>query len=169
MATHSSVGFGFESDLDFSLTQQPDLDIEAKLDKLSLHRSEVNTLLGPLQLPAMQWDQAELKGRWSAGKLQVENVRLGHELSPIQARLKGNMILNLQKIGSQIVPQLGSYQWDIQLQVVQAHVDSQLALILSLLDSFKGASTSQKTEYRFRVSADGPYQPPQLLPSSAWQ
>ena len=155
-------------DVDISLSQQPDIDLEAKLDQLYLNRSEINTLLGPLQLPAMHWNQSPLKGRWSAGKLQIENLKLGNELNPIQARLKGNLILNLQKLGSQIVPQMGSYQWDIQLQVAQSSIDSQLALILNLLDNFKSSNTSQKTEYRFRIYADGPYQPPQLLPSTAW-
>jgi hypothetical protein len=159
--THLSL----QGEIDPSFSLQPDFDFDFSIKNLELPPSQIETLLGPLNLPPMKIGEAKGKGRWSAGKIQIESLQFGKLTQDISGTVKGFVNLSLQNLGGQIRPEISSYQFDIDL-IINQSIEPQLGLLLSLLDSYKSKTPEGHSRYRFKSSGQNFYAPPQFGPHS---
>jgi hypothetical protein len=148
---------------DPSFVTQPDFDFDLYVKNLELPASQIETLLGPLNLPQMRLGEARLKGRWAGGKAQIESIRLNKSPDNISGSGKGYFNINLQYRSGQIIPETGSYQLELDLLIGQT-LEPQLGLFLSLLEPYKTQASQGGSRYRFKLSGNNFYSPPNFGP-----
>jgi hypothetical protein len=149
-------------EFDPSIVTQPDFDFDLQVNNLELPASQIETLLGPLNLPQMRLGEARLKGRWAGGKAQIESLQLSKSPDNIKGSGKGYFNISLQNRSGQIIPEIGSYQLELDLIIGQT-LEPQLGLFLSLLEPYKTQS-SLGLRYRFKLSGNNFYSPPNFGP-----
>ncbi len=147
-------------DIDFK--EQPEGDLRFEIQNLAIASSLVQTMLGPLQLPELKFSSADIKGRLSAGRLLIEEIRLGRGAEEVSATIKGQIVLNLIKSAQGIFPQLGTYSFDIDLNAQKSFID-RAGLFLSFIDNVK-SPTGTGARYRFRVAGTSFDAPPTISP-----
>ncbi len=143
---------------DLTLQEQPDMDLNLGLTRFELPPTNVNTAFGPLTMPELKLKQIDLKGRLSGGTFIIEKADLGQATDELQATLKGqikiNLLMNLQ---GQIIPQLGSYNLDVDLRTQKSFQDK-ANLFLSFLQSHQ----ISPGQYKFKVASPQWGIPPQI-------
>lgn len=144
--------------LDLSFAEQPDMELNIKISKFELPPSNVQTPMGDISVPEMKLSGVELKGKLSAGRFLIENARIGAPGDDLQGTIKGTINMNLRNLGAGPTPEFGPYNLDIDLQP-STGLKSRAAFILSLLSSFQNGD-----RYRFKVSGQGFYGPPNMSP-----
>lgn len=147
-----------------TFAEQPDMDINIKIDQLQLPPSTIDSAMGPINLPAIRISQLELQGRLSAGRFNIEKAMLGKTGDDISGSLKGgvNLTLSSQGGGFQIVP--GSYSLDADLLMTsdfEARARGPLSFLFLLLDNYK-TSTAGGFRFAFKASASNPQMPPSI-------
>ena len=108
---------------DFTFKEQPDIEMEVKIDQLELPPSNVQTAFGPLTLPELKLSQVLLKGRLSAGKFLITEGTLGKETDELFGSIKGDMDLALKRDENGIAPMLGAYNFMIDLNAKKSFQD----------------------------------------------
>lgn len=144
--------------IDFGFQAQPDLDVTLTIEKFELPPSSVQTLMGPMTLPELQLTNLELKGRLSDGQFRIESGRLGKQGDELTGTIKGSIGLQLQNRGNMITPIIGSYNFEVDLNVKKSFQD-RANLFLSFVDQFKSA-TAEGARYSFKLNAPNPTLPP---------
>jgi type II secretion system protein N len=139
---------------DLAFREQPDVEVDVKIEKFEVPPSNVNTPLGPLNLPELKISSLQLKGRLSAGRFQITQAVIGKGSDELSGTVKGGISLQIQNFGGKLIPSSGSYAFDIDL-VVKKSLEERAKLFLSFIDAYK-SSDSQGSRYRFKVSASGP-------------
>lgn len=146
--------------VDLSFSEQPDMDVTLKIDRFELPTSNVQTMMGPLTLPELKLTSVELRGRLSAGKLLIEEGNIGKENDELRGTIKGNINLVIQNRGGAISPQMGAYNFDIDLNVRKSLQD-RAGLFLTFIDAYK-TPNPEGAQYRFKVSATDLQNPPNI-------
>ncbi len=157
---HGNLDLKSTTQADLTLTEQPDAEVNLKISQFELPAANINTMMGPLTLPELKLKNVELKGRLAGGRLNIEEGRLGQEGDELQGTIKGEIGLTLQSQGSGITPLIGSYNFNIDLQVKKSFQDK-ATLYLSFLDGYKSA-LSDGARYAFKINAAGPGLPPNI-------
>lgn len=142
---------------DLTFQEQPDVDLNIALTKFELPPTNVNTMFGPLTLPELKLKQIELKGRLSGGTFIIEKGELGQAGDELQASLKGQIKISLLNMGGQIVPQIGSYNLDVDLRTQKSFQDK-ANLFLSFLQSHQ----KSPGQYKFKMASPQWGVPPQI-------
>ena len=145
---------------DPTFQEQPDFDIDLKVDHLEIPASTVNTAMGPLNLPDLRLSAVELKGRLSAGRLNIEKGLIGKEGDDLFGTVKGGISIILQNRGG-LQPLLGAYNFDVDLNVKKSFQDK-AALFLSFLETYKSPSPDGGSRYQFRINASSVQMPPSM-------
>ena len=145
---------------DPTFQEQPDFDIDLKVDHLEIPSSTVNTAMGPLNLPDLRLSAVELKGRLSAGRLNIEKGIVGKEGDELFGTVKGGISIILQNRGG-LQPLLGAYNFDIDLNVKKSFQDK-ASLFLSFLEAYKTPTAEGGFKYQFRVNASSVQLPPNM-------
>lgn len=144
---------------DLTFAEQPDADIEIKVDKFELPSSNVQTAMGPITLPELKLSSVELKGKLAGGKLQIENGQIGKPGDEVHGTVKGSLDLQVKNMGA-IVPILGGYNFEISLDMKKSFQD-RAALFLSFVDQFK-TPTADGAHYGFKLNAINSMIPPNI-------
>ena len=139
--------------------EQPDFDLELKVDSLEIPSSTVNTKMGPLNLPELKLSTVEIKGRLSAGRLQIERGVVGKETDELHGTILGGISIMMQKGGS-LQPIIGAYSFDVDLTARRAFQDK-ASLFLSFLDAYK-SPLADGARFKFKVTATSPQMPPSM-------
>lgn len=160
LALEGSLNLNADGQADLALSEQPDVDLNIELANFSLPPATVNTMMGPLTLPDMKLKLIHLKGRLSNGKFHIESGDIGQKKDDLFGNIKGFWNMNLQLQGGRPVPQLGSYDLEINL-VTNKTFQSKASLFLSLLDQYK-SDTPDGARYQFKVSASDLMSPPSI-------
>ena len=142
---------------DFTFQEQPDMELTFSLTKFELPPTNVNTAFGPLTMPELKLKQVDLKGRLSAGTFVIEKGEVGQSGDELQASLKGEIKITLMNMGGQIVPQIGSYNLDVDLKTQKSFQDK-AGLFLTFLQSHQKAPG----QYKFKVASPQWGVPPQI-------
>ena len=145
---------------DLSFQEQPDIEIVLNINQFELPPSNVNTPMGPLTLPDLKISSVELRGRLAAGRFVIETGTIGKASDELSGTIKGNIGLTIANNGGQFNPQMGAYNFDIDLRTKRSFQD-RAALFLTFIDGFK-TPTADGSQYKFKISATNPMMPPQI-------
>ncbi len=160
LALEGHLSLSADGQADLALSEQPDVDLTVDLEKFMLPPATINTMMGPLTLPDMKLGQIHLKGRLSNGKFHIENGDIGKKQDDLFGKVKGFWNINLLMMGGRPYPQLGSYDFEIDLTANKAF-QGKASLFLSLLDQYKSFS-ADGARYHFKVSAADLMSPPSI-------
>ncbi len=145
---------------DLSFQEQPEVELTLNINQFELPPSNVNTPMGPLTLPDLKISSVELKGRLAAGRFIIETGTIGKSSDELSGTIKGNIGLTINNNGGRLAPQVGAYNFDIDLRTKRTFQD-RAALFLTFIDGFK-TPLADGSQYKFKVSATNPMMPPQI-------
>lgn len=149
--------------VDPQLFEQPEGDFDLTSKKLEIPASSIPTQMGAVQIPTFQFNQVQLKSRIGGGKLIIEDAVLGKESDAFQGRIKGQMDLRLEKYGQSVQPNIGAYEFRIDVTVKKS-LEKDLNLLFILVDRFR-TPTSDGSRYQFIARGNG-YGPPAFVPTN---
>ncbi len=145
---------------DPTFQEQPDFDINMKIDQFELPASTVETMMGPLNLPELRLSQVELKGRLSAGRFNIERALVGKTGDELAGTIRGGINVQIMNQGRGVQPFIGAYQFEIDLDVKKSLKDK-AALFLSFLKAYE-TPTQDGAQYKFRLNANSLQMPPSM-------
>ena len=117
--------------------------IEGK--EISLSQTFIQTPLGPLNFPSIQWKEGELLARLKEGELLFEKINLGVFSDDFTVKMKGSLSLLFSS------GQLRFPSYNIQLQI-----DMDKNFQMSLLDlMFSGQKEDKGSFFRYKVRLIG--------------
>jgi type II secretion system protein N len=146
--------------VDLTLAEQPDADITLSISQFELPPANVMTPMGPLTMPDLKLSSLEIKGRLAGGKLIIESGVIGKESDELRGTISGNLDLSLVNAGGGVSPNIGGYDFKIDLRA-RKNFQDRAALFLSFIDGYKTA-TPDGSQYKFRVSAASTMVPPTI-------
>jgi type II secretion system protein N len=143
---------------DLSFQEQPDMDLDLKINKFELPTSNVPTQMGDVTLPDLKLTSVVLKGRLAAGRFIIDNGTIGQPSDEVYGTIKGDMSINIVNRGGAFAQQIGAYNFIIDLRLKKSF-QQRAGAFLGLLDQFK-TETADGAQYKLRVSANNPAMPP---------
>lgn len=147
---------------DMSFREQPDGEVVIVIDRFEMPPSMVNTPIGPLNLPEIKFNQIDVKGKLSNGKLQIESAKLGSSTDELSGTLKGDIDIRFENIGGQPRPRMGGYNLSVDLASKPAFQEKNRSL-LGLIDQFR-RDDKGVSRYSFKLQAANTDMPPSMLP-----
>lgn len=158
-----SLKANIQASVDLSFAEQPDGEITAQIQKFEMSSGPVNIPeMGSLNVPEVKFSVVDVKSKLQAGKLILENVKLGGAADDLSGTIKGDMAITFRNMNGQIVPMIGAYNISIDLVAKPAFKD-RASFFLNFIDRFQSADASG-TRYKLKLSSSGPGMPPQMLP-----
>lgn len=149
--------------VELTFADQPEGDVNIVISKFEMPSSSVALAdLGRVNLPEMKLGQIELKGRLAAGKFVIESGKLGNPTDELHGDIKGDLGLTFQNRGGQIVPLLGGYNIDLNLNATPAFKE-RAKFFLGFLDGYK-TDLPNGTVYKFKIRAASAGMSPQFTP-----
>lgn len=145
---------------DPTFAEQPDFDIDLRVDQLEIPPWTFNSAMGPLNLPELRLSGVEIKGRLSAGKLSIEKGMIGKPTDELFGSVKGGISILFNNQGGNVRPILGAYSFEVDLNAKKSFQDK-ASLYLGFLDAFKTQS-GDAARYQFKVNATSPQMPPSI-------
>lgn len=149
--------------VDLAFTEQPDGDLTATIQKFELAGGNINLQdMGSLNLPEIKFSSVDLKSKFQAGKLTIDNMRLGTAADDLSGTLKGDLNLVIQNINGQMFPVVNGYNLSVDL-IAKPSFKDRASFFLSFIDRFQVADPAG-TRYKFKLVSMSPGAPPQMTP-----
>jgi len=145
------------SQVDLDFTEQPASDLSLKISKTLIPEGQINTQLGPLDLPRTNLGDVVVDGKTEKGSFEISHLVVGKPGGDLYANVFGKAELNLQKVGNSISPRFGGYDFSIHLQLGPDFA-KKMSSFLGLLQSYQTALNT----YAFRIFSSTAYAPPSL-------
>lgn len=145
---------------DLSFSEQPEADINGKVQNIEISNLIFDLSGMSLQLPDVKLKVLDLKGRLTGGRLFIDSMQLGQEPNDIQGQIKGDIRLNIQNLNGAIVPQFGAYNLQIELKIKSQFLKS-IEMVDIMLGNYKQVTSTGAT-YKFKVSGESLQYPPQF-------
>lgn len=173
------ISIDAEGSIDLKFEEPARADFDVTGEQVQLMPTMLNIPnFGPMNLPGLTLSQMSAKGRFlpqerggtrnqMAQELVLEEVILGTEKDPLQARVRGKVQVNLLRSAAGIRALPGSYELRIQITARPA-AQKDFGLFLSFLDSHK-KETAAGSLYQFRVAANSTTQPPAITTLQVFQ
>ncbi len=140
-----------------SMQEQPEGEFNLSVKKFSLPASTVMIPMGeasmPLNLPTLTLANVLFKGRLVGGNLILEEGQFGSNGDPVYGRIKGQIAIRIQNMGGQMVPQIGSYNFSVDMSSTKA-VEKEIGIAFLLFDQAK-TPTPTGSRYLFRAQGQG--------------
>lgn len=147
----------FAMKINASMQEQPEGEFTVSVKKFSLPASTVMIPMGeasmPLNLPTLTLANVLFKGRLVGGNLVIEEGQFGQAGDPVYGRIKGQIAIRIQSMGGQMAPQIGSYNFTVDMSSTKA-VEKEIGIAFLLFDSAKTA-TAAGSRYLFRAQGQG--------------
>lgn len=142
--------------IDLNWAEQPDLEINFKIDQLELPPSTVNLgMMGDLSLPEMRVSSVEFKGKLSNGRLTIENMRVGNQpQDDLLGSVKGSLTMNMR--GPMM--DLGAYTFDVDVRP-SPEFRERAKFFLEFIAGYQ-----QGDRYRMKISGSRFGAPPAMAP-----
>lgn len=137
---------------DFSFVDQPDADFNLNLQKFEIPATTLRTGAGPIDIPDLKWDAAQLKGKLSGGILQIDSIKIGSPQNDLSAQISGQVKVRMQTQGQQVIPVIGGYDLSIEMKLKKP-ILSKIEFFLFPLDQYKRVDP-EGNSYRFKMRAD---------------
>lgn len=142
---------------DFAFQEQPEVDLTFGLTKFELPPTNIETGFGPFTTPELKLRQVDLKGRLKDGTFVIEKAEFGQTGDELQATVTGQIKLVLVNTGGQILPQIGSYNLDVDLRAQKSFQDK-----ANIFFSFLQSHQKGPGQYKFKVASPQWGAPPQI-------
>lgn len=152
----------FDAQVDPNFVEQPDGEIEIKIEKFRLPASTIPTMMGPTSLPNMELSSLTLKGQLKGSELLIEDGAIGGKGEALNGRFKGKMGLRFVRQGQQIAPQWSNYEVKIDLSLDRTS-EKNFGLFLSFFDKYK-TLTGTGSRYALKLSSPNFQTPPTSSP-----
>jgi hypothetical protein len=140
------------------LQEQPDGEYDIRLAKFAVPASTIMVPMGeanlPVNIPPITLADVVLRGRLTAGNLVIEEGHFGQAKDPIYGRIKGQIGLRFQALGSNIMPMFGSYNLTVELTTTPL-IEKDLGFAFLPLNSAKTTTTAGGGHYLFRAMGQG--------------
>ncbi|MCB0421126.1 MAG: type II secretion system protein GspN [Bdellovibrionales bacterium] len=146
---------------DFTLREQPDGDLEMRVDSLTIPPSTVPTAFGPMALPAMKLSQLLLKGRISNSEFIIEEGTIGGKKDPLSGRIKGKIGITFRRDRGQIKPFFEAYELKVELVTLKEGQDK-FGLFLGFIDNRFKTQTNAGFTYQFKIAGSRFGAPPRF-------
>lgn len=146
---------------DLTFTEQPDMDLTLKIDRFELPTGNIETALGPVTVPELKLSSVQLKGRLSAGRFNIEEGVIGKDGDEMRGTIKGGIGLTLSNQGGRIVPIIGAYNFDVNLNLKKNFHDK-ASFLFAYVSQFM-TPTADGVKYAFKLSAASP----QMMPATS--
>ncbi|MGE3760452.1 MAG: type II secretion system protein GspN [Pseudobdellovibrionaceae bacterium] len=142
---------------DSTMQSQPEGEFSINVKKFSLPSSTVMIPMGeasmPVNLPTLTLANVVFKGRLVGGNLVLEEGQFGAGGDPVYGRIKGQIGIRFQNMGGQVIPQIGSYNFTVDMNSTKA-IEKEIGIAFLLFDSAK-TPTATGSHYLFRASGQG--------------
>ena len=139
---------------------QPNGAVNMRVNKFIYPARAIDVGLGPIQVPEVRLQQVIGKGVLKDGRLAFEQLQLGSETDELNGTITGDIGLNIRRQPDGIVPEFGSYNFQVALNV-STNFQKRASLFLVLADQFK-TPTPTGFRYSFRVRGQNTYSPPNI-------
>jgi hypothetical protein len=120
----------------------------------------------PVNLPTLTLANVDLKGRLSGGTFIIEDGRFGQGQDPLYGRIKGQIGLQISKVGPRMVPMLGSYNLTVDMNISRK-IEKEVGFAFLLFDSAK-TPTATGSHYLFRALGQNFAAPPSITRLSSF-
>lgn len=146
--------------VDPAFDDQPNGALNMRVNKFIYPARAIDMGLGPIQVPEVRLQQVVGKGVLKEGRLTFEQLQLGNESDELNGTISGDIGLNIRRNPDGIVPEFGSYNFQVALNV-STNFQKRASLFLVLADQFKTA-TPTGFRYAFRVRGQNTFTPPNI-------
>lgn len=155
------VGLDANALMDFTFTEQPDVEVTLKVDQLEIPPSSLNTPMGPLSMPDLKLSQLELKGRLSQGRFNIESGIIGKESDELSGNIKGGVGFTISNQPGNST-QLGAYDLNINLDV-KPNLQQKAKFLFDFLDNYR-TNKGNVSHFAFKISASNFQGSPNITP-----
>ena len=145
---------------DLTLQEQPEVEVLLKVDRFELPSANIQTMMGPLNLPELKLASLELKGRLAAGKFIIENGAIGKDSDEVFGSIKGDLDVKFRNSGGGVSPQMGGYNLEVDLKIKKTFQD-RAGIFLIAVDNYK-TPIPEGSHYHFRLNALNTLSPPNI-------
>lgn len=145
---------------------QPEAEMSVTIDNLILPNTLPATIpfVGGTQIPQIKFTDVKLSGRLVNGEFVIENGTLGQDKDPFHGIVKGKMQVNFLRVGTQVVPQFGQYEFRIDLNMDRAfetELQRRLLIVYDQIGRYKTA-TGKGGRYLMRITGANFINPPTI-------
>lgn len=145
---------------DLTFAEQPDVSLSLKIKNFELPSTQVPTSFGPMTIPLIKLKEVELTGRLSNGIFVIEKGSLGVDKDELNGKISGDLAVQIQQNNGQLIPIIGAYNLNIQINTKKAFLD-RAGIYLALLNQYQ-SPTNDGAQYKFKVSAQNIQMPPSI-------
>lgn len=142
---------------DSTMQAQPEGEFNLNVKSFSLPASTVMIPMGeasmPVNLPTLTLANVVFKGRLVGGNLILEEGIFGASGDPVYGKIKGQIGIHFINAGGQMIPQIGSYNFRVDMNSTKA-VEKEIGIAFLLFDSAK-TPTATGSRYLFQASGQG--------------
>lgn len=147
-----------EMEVSPDMQEQPEGEFNLKISKFVMPATTVMVPMGeaslPVNLPTLTLANVVFKGKLQSGNLIIDEGTFGQNKDPLYGRIKGQMALRFQILGSSIVPVPGPYNLTVDLNTSQI-VEKELGFAFLPLGSAKTPSAGGGAHYLFKAGGQG--------------
>ncbi len=152
-------------------TDQPEAEMSVTIDNLILPNTLPANIpfVGGTQIPQINFSDVKLSGRLVGGEFVIENGTFGQDKDPFHGVVKGKMQVQFVRVGNQVVPQFGQYEFRIDLNMDRAfesELQKRLLIVYDQIGRFKTA-TGKGGRYLMRVAGSNFMNPPNITSISS--
>ena len=151
-----------DSEVDPSFVEQPDGEYELSSGKLRVNPCVLVLQRLPFPIPNINLSQIKIRGTIKAGVLAIEEGVLGKAGDTLHGRFKGRLGIRLVRSGSQVIPDISSYEFKLDLNIDKS-AEKSLGVYLIPFDSYKTV-TGAGARYALTLSAPNTQTPPNASP-----
>lgn len=155
------VSLSTEALADLAFVEQPEVDLEIKIDNFVLPPTNIQTPLDAISLSGFKLKQVTLKGRLADGLFIIEQSKIGQAGDEIQGSVKGRIGLQLRNTGGRISPLVGGYNFEVDL-TIQKSFQEREKLLLFLVEQHKKPAGPSADRYALKISSNNPALPPAI-------
>lgn len=147
---------------DLDLTEAPEANFSLNAIDVKIPPSTINTEIGPQPVPNLRFKSVDLKGRLSAGKLNIESLSIGSDRDDLRGKLKGFINIRILKVMDVPKVDIGSYSLDVDLTLTKAFLSNRdVNLLLGPLEKYVKRSPNG-AQIKFRATAPNIEVPPSM-------
>lgn len=148
--------------IDMGFTEEPQFDADIGLASFQSLPFSLDMQGMGLSVPGLKLSEVSIKAKLNAGRLELEQVRLGKAGDDLQMTVKGTMVLQMTQ--GQQRPHIGQYSFDIDLTPSASFLRGGGADFLTILGSLMGRMSDNPGRMRFNVSGNGPHEQARFRP-----
>lgn len=146
---------------DLAFVEQPEVELEIKIDNFVLPPTNIQTPLDAISLSGFKLKEVSLKGRLADGLFIIEQSKIGQAGDEIQGSVKGRIGLQLRNNGGRISPIVGGYNFEVDL-TIQKSFQEREKLLLFLVDQHKKPAGPSADRFALKISSNNPALPPAI-------